>query len=125
MTVFVAKCPLNTPFKSITAHLTFLLPINVKMFSFDFESWNDIFLEHFLVSVLISVIFVIATLIISMKYGQTKKLGERIVCSENDNEEENSFKSIPVTCLKKSPALVAEKIIQAKMTDEQRTLEYE
>ncbi|CAL1266454.1 unnamed protein product, partial [Larinioides sclopetarius] len=38
---------------------------------------------------------------------------------------ENSFKSIPVTCLKKSPALVAEKIIQAKMTDEQRTLEYE
>ncbi|KAF8763898.1 Matrix-remodeling-associated protein 7 like protein [Argiope bruennichi] len=60
-----------------------------------------------------------------MKYGQTKKIDEKMVCSENNNADENLVKSIPVIQLKKSPALLAEKIIQEKMTDEQRNHEYE
>ncbi|GFS35157.1 uncharacterized protein NPIL_261161 [Nephila pilipes] len=63
------------------------------MFTFEFESWNDIFLEHYLVSVL-------------------EKLDELA-------------QNMPSAPRLKKPALIAEKIIGANMTEEQRNREYE
>ncbi|GFY46867.1 uncharacterized protein TNIN_172932 [Trichonephila inaurata madagascariensis] len=97
------------------------------MFTFEFESWNDIFLEHYLVSVLISIIVLIATLIISMRYRipSEKKHSRKIVKSDNFAMKEQLSETMPsAPCLKK-PALIAEKIIGANMTEEQRNHEYE
>ncbi|GFS35158.1 uncharacterized protein NPIL_261162 [Nephila pilipes] len=100
------------------------------MFTFEFESWNDIFLEHYLVSVLVSVIIIIATVIISIRYRilSEKKHGRKIIKTDNfvmKEKLDELAQNMPSAPRLKKPALIAEKIIGANMTEEQRNREYE
>lgn len=106
------------------------------MFSDDFE-WSDIILGHYLFSLFVCVLAVVITYIVSKKYNlQTNfrgKINPNMKSTKRKSHHHIKFKKLEsddspassTPAKKESPALAAEKVIKANMTEEQRKLEFE
>nr|XP_042897708.1 uncharacterized protein LOC122269319 isoform X2 [Parasteatoda tepidariorum] len=93
------------------------------MFPIEYASWIDLVLDHYVFSVIISVFLVATTFIISKMNKHSDNCLN--ICSsdpKSTNECDNSD-ATAISSLARSPAIIAEKVIEANMTEEQKRLE--
>ncbi|XP_054707408.1 uncharacterized protein LOC129217170 [Uloborus diversus] len=101
------------------------------MFTFEYNTWNSILHEYYILSLLISVLAVVVTFIVSRKANFLATIKDKIEVSPQVEEKtsmdeaEEDTTEVPTVNMKRSPALVAEKVIQANMTEEQKLLEHQ
>ncbi|KAG8201916.1 hypothetical protein JTE90_027393 [Oedothorax gibbosus] len=92
----------------------------------EFVNWTDVFLEHYIFSIIISFLVIIVTLIISKFYKAKGNVGtfpDTTQLSEDSSSKQMDEEVRPA--MLKHPVVVAEKVIEANMTDEQRQREHE